>query len=88
MTRSIGDFDVTWAGEFVQAKRKSRPRHVYEFSVSLDRATIDRLYWVGPAVITDGPKNALRDTEQYEVEARKAADEFLRLEQGGGAPTV
>jgi hypothetical protein len=41
VTRSIGDFDVSWAGDFVQAKRKSKPRHVYEYNVSDDRRSIE-----------------------------------------------
>jgi uncharacterized protein len=35
-----------------------------------------------------GDSDAQLCAERYEVEARKAADEFLRLEQGGRAPTV
>jgi hypothetical protein len=88
MTRSIGDFDVTWAGEFVQAKRKSRPRHVYEYNVSGDRSSIDKLYWTAEG-LNDGPRmTPLPDLPRFEAAARAAAEEFLRLEQDDEGPPL
>jgi hypothetical protein len=43
MTRAIGDFDVCWAGAFVQAKRKIKPRHTYEYNVSGDRPSTNTM---------------------------------------------
>jgi hypothetical protein len=88
MIRSIGDFDVTWAGEFVQAKRKCRPRHVYEYNVSGDRRSIDKLYWTAQG-LNDGPRmTPLSDLPRFEAAARAAAEEFLRLEQDYEAPPL
>jgi hypothetical protein len=84
VTRSIGDFDVSWAGDFVQAKRKSKPRHVYEYNVSDDRRSIDALYWTAPGLV-EGPRNPLYDIQHFEHDARKAAEEFLRQEHGSPA---
>jgi hypothetical protein len=82
MKRAIGDFDICWVGAFVQAKRKTRPRHTYEYSVSGDRPSIDKLYWTARG-LNDGPRmTPLSDIPRFEAAARAAAEEFLRLEQG------
>ena len=84
--RGIGDFDVCWAGAFVQAKRKIRPGHTYEYNVSGDRPSIDKLCWTAPG-LNEGPRmTPLSDLPRYEAAARAAAKEFLRLEQDAGAP--
>ena len=86
MTRSIGDFDVTWAGEFVQAKRKCRPRHVYEYNVSGDRRSIDKLCFTAQG-LNEGPRlTPLFDLPRFEAAARAAAKEFLRLAGGVADP--
>jgi hypothetical protein len=46
MKRAIGDFDICWVGAFVQAKRKSKPRHTYEYSVRGERPS--SISFVGP----------------------------------------
>jgi len=86
MKRAIGDFDICWVGAFVQAKRKSRPRHTYEYSVSGDRRSIDKLYWTAQG-LNDGPRmTPLSDLPRFEAAARVAAEEFLRLEQHDEGP--
>jgi hypothetical protein len=70
-------------GAFVQVKRKSKPRHTYEIDVSNDRRSIVRLHWTDPAV-NDGPRmNPLEGIEHFADEARKAAEELLRIENEG-----
>ena len=86
MRRGIGDFDVCWAGGFVQVKRKIKPRHTYEYDVSGDRPSIDKLCWTAPG-LNDGPRmTPLSDLPRFEAAARAAAKEFLRLEHDEGAP--
>jgi hypothetical protein len=88
MERSIGDFDVCWVGAFIQAKRKSRPGHVYEYNVSGDRRSIDKLYWTAEG-LNDGPRmTPLSDLPRFEAAARAAAEEFLRLEQDDEGPPL
>jgi hypothetical protein len=86
MQRAIGDFDVCWVGAFVQAKRKIKPRHIYEYNVSGDRSSIDKLCWTAPG-LNDGPRmTPLSDLPRFEAAARAAAEEFLRLEYDEGPP--
>ena len=88
MKRAIGDFDVCWAGAFVQVKRKSRPRHTYEYNVSGDRRSIDKLYWTAEG-LNDGPRmTPLSDLPRFEAAARAAAEEFPRLEQDDEGPPL
>jgi hypothetical protein len=88
MKRAIGDFDVCWVDAFVQAKRKSRPRHVYEYNVSSDRRSIGKLCWTAQG-LNDGPRmTPLSDLPRFESAARAAAEEFLRLEQDEEGPPL
>lgn len=86
MKRSIGDFDVKWTenGLFIEARRRDPPRHQYYFRVSEGRP-----HSVPSALYGDVSTGAPQEDEwQFVDAAREAADEFLRLEQGGGAPNV
>jgi len=69
-TRSIGDFDISWAdktGKLIVARRKSDRDHIYEFEVSPDR--------------TKCVRSTRPDDEASLNEAWKAAQEFLRQER-------
>jgi hypothetical protein len=83
MKRSIGDFEVDWAesGVFIGARRKDPPKHQYYFRVSEGRPHFDPSLSYEDT-LAGGPKVDFRE------EAREAAEEFLRLEQGGRAPTA
>jgi hypothetical protein len=87
MKRSVGDFDVKWTenGLFIEARRRDAPKHQYYFRVSEDR----RPHPVPSALYGDVSTGALQEDEWRFINAAlEAAEEFLRLEPGGGAPTV
>jgi hypothetical protein len=79
MKRTIGDFDVTWALDLVLVTARGRAEH-YDFRVSADRKQIECRYSSSRPDIPPG--DALAET------ARKAAVEFLRLEQGDEGPPL
>jgi hypothetical protein len=72
-TRSIGDFEISWAGppgkpsDLIRATRKSDTDHIYEFEISPDRTKCVR-------------STRPDDTDASMQEAWEAVAEFLRQE--------
>ena len=79
MKRNIHGFEISWVGDArIEATRSTAPKHGYEFETSADRKHVKRLDLVAPVDVPKG--DALIDAEQFEDEARKAAKEFVRLQ--------
>ncbi len=79
MKRNINGFEVTWTGDnSIEVTRLTVPTHAYEFETSPDRKRLKRLDSTSPVDVPTG--DPLLDAEQFEDEARKAAKEYLRLE--------
>jgi hypothetical protein len=79
MKRSISGFEIDWIGnDQIEVTRVTAPQHQYVFATSPDRKRLKRLIHRSPKDVPEGDPDS--DAERYEEEARKAAEQYLQME--------
>ena len=79
MKRSISEFEIDWIGnDQIEVIRVTTQQHQYVFATSPDRKRLKRLIHRSPKDVPAG--DPVLDAERYEEEARKAGEQYLRME--------
>jgi hypothetical protein len=77
--RTINGFEVDRIGTvIIELVRTTAPMHRYVFEISPDGKLLKRLHSILPMDVPAG--DPLSHAEQFEQEARKAAERYLHLE--------